>query len=138
MFCKEQVAQLRAFVPRIHAVGAELVVLGNGSPEQARWFIEDYGIETPVFTDPALASHKIVGAGKLSFFDPRTFLAGARATRAGFRQSRTKGSALQLGGVFVVTSDGEMPYRYLSRFAGDHPDPELAMAVIERAAAPVR
>lgn len=127
---------MRAFVPRLHAAGAELIVLGNGSPEQARWFIEDFDIETPVFTDPALASHKIVGAGKLSFFDPKMYLAGARATFKGFRQSKTKGSSLQLGGVFVITADSEMPYKYLSRFAGDHPDPELAMAVIEKAAAP--
>jgi hypothetical protein len=58
---------LRDFVPRIHAASAELVILGNGTPEQAKWFVEDYKVETPVFTDPKLASHAIVGARRMAF-----------------------------------------------------------------------
>jgi peroxiredoxin len=123
---------LRDYVPRIHAAGAELVTLGNGTPEQARWFVEDYGVTTPVFTDPKLASHAIVGAGRMAFPDPRTMMAGARAFTRGFRQTGVKGSATQLGGVFVITAQGDIAYRYLSRYAGDHPDPEEALAVLER------
>ena len=131
MFCKEQVAQLRDYVPRLHSAGAELVVLGNGSPDQAKWFIEDYKVETPLFTDPELRSHAVVGARKLNLFDPRTFLRGADAFRKGMRQGKTMGSATQLGGLFVITADGRMAYRFLSKFAGDHPDPEDAMMTIE-------
>lgn len=126
---------MRDFVPRIHAAGAELIILGNGSPEQARWFVDDYAVQTPVFTDPALVSHRIVGARRPLFLDPRTLARGAVAMRKGFRQTKTMGSAMQLGGVFVITSDGLMPYRYLSRFAGDHPDPEDAVRALEAAAA---
>ncbi|MEX0783646.1 MAG: peroxiredoxin-like family protein [Dehalococcoidia bacterium] len=125
---------MRDYVPRIHAAGAELIILGNGTPEQAKWFVEDYHVETPVFTDPKLASHAIVGARRMAFPDPRTVMAGVSAFARGFRQTGVKGSATQLGGVFVITADGRMPYRYLSRFAGDHPDPEAALAVLEREA----
>lgn len=127
-------AQLRDHVPRLHAVGAELITLGNGTPEQAQWFVEDYDVETPVFTDPNLTSHGIVGARRTSFPDPRTMMAGVTAFAKGFRQTGVKGSATQLGGLFVITADGRMPYRYLSRYAGDHPDPEEALAIIEREA----
>ena len=68
---------MRDYVPRIHAAGGELITLGNGSAEQAKWFVEDYGMETPVFTDPALKSHGIVGARRPMFVDPRTILRGA-------------------------------------------------------------
>ena len=125
---------MRDYVPRIHVASAELVTLGNGTPEQAKWFVEDYGVTTPVFTDPRLASHAIVGARKAAFPDPRTMMAGARAFTHGFRQTGVKGSATQLGGLFVITADGRMPYRYLSRYAGDHPDPEEAVAAVEREA----
>ncbi len=125
---------MRDYVPRVHAAGGELVVLGNGAAQQAAWFVEDFGMETPVVTDPDLVSHRIVGARKPMIMDPRSMLRAAGAMRAGFRQTKTMGSAMQLGGVFVITPEGEMPYRYLSRFAGDHPDHEVPVKALEAAA----
>ena len=122
---------MRGETPRIHAAGAELVILGNGTPEQARWFVEDYKVATPVFTDPDLRSHDIVGARKARILELGTIRAAIRARRAGFRQTKTMGSARQLGGLFVITPDGRMPYRYLSAFAGDHPDPDAALAQLD-------
>ena len=131
MFCKEQVAQLRDYMPEAQAAGGEIVVLGNGTPEDARWFIEDYEVTMPVFVDPELASHKIVGARKQNLFDPRSMLRAATAMRHGFRQTKTMGTTLQLGGLFVITPTGDMPFRYLSKFAGDHPDPKEAVAALK-------
>ena len=128
---------MRDFVPEVHEAGGEIVILGNGSPEQAAWFVEDYKIEMPVFTDPALASHAIVGARRPWMVDPRSLFRGAEAMRHGFRQTKVMGSAGQLGGVFVITADGRMPYKYLSRFAGDHPDPRDAVRAL-KAATPQR
>lgn len=124
---------MRGFIPRIHAAGGELVVLGNGTPEHARWFVEDYAFETPVVTDPALQSHRVVGArrGLLAVIDPRTFVAGFRALRSGLRQDKTRGSGTQLGGVFVVGPGDRLSFRYLSRYAGDHPDPEAPVRALE-------
>ena len=119
------------FTPRIHASGAELVILGNGTPEQAAWFVKDFHIETPVLTDPDLASHAIAGARRARLMDPRVFLRAAAAMAQGFRQTRTMGSAGQLGGVFVITPAGKMPYRYISAFAGDHPNPEDVLHALE-------
>ena len=125
---------MRDYVPEVHTAGGEIVILGNGSPEQAGWFVEDYKVEMPVFTDQALASHAIVGARKPRMMDPRSMFRGFEAMRNGFRQTKVMGSAMQLGGVFVITPDGRMPYRYLSRFAGDHPDPKLAVRALVGAA----
>ena len=33
IFCKDQAAALRAIVPEVHALGAELVMLGSGAVE---------------------------------------------------------------------------------------------------------
>lgn len=125
---------MRDFIPRIHEAGGELIILGNGTPQQAAWFIEDFGVTTPVYTDPELKSHGMVGARRPLFPDPRTMLRGLEAMRKGFRQTRILGSATQLGGLFVITPANEMRYRYLSRFAGDHPDPEDAVRALEAAA----
>ena len=118
-------------MPRIHAAGGELVIIGNGTPEQAGWFVADFTITTPVFTDPSLAVYKAAGTKKPAFLDPRSFLMSLRAMRKGYRQTKTQGKALQNGGVFVITPSGEVPYRYISDYAGDHPDPEAPVAALE-------
>lgn len=135
LFCKQQVAELAKETERIHQVGAELVVLGNGGPEHVRWFREDFGVTTPVFTDTTAEAYRMVGA-KRGFFtgaNPRTFVATLRAFRKGYRQTGTRGDRYQQGGVFVILPDGSMPYRYLSRYAGDHPPAGEVVAALERA-----
>lgn len=121
------------YIPRLHANRAELVILGSGSPDQAAWFVQEYAVTAPVYTDPALRSHAIVGAGRARPLDVRPLVRAVRAMRQGFRQTKTMGPPRQLGGVFVITSDGRMPYHYLSQFAGDHPNPDDALQVLEQA-----
>lgn len=134
MFCKQQVAQLRDYVPRIHEAGAELVVVGNGSPEHARWFIEDTGVDVPLYTDPTLKVYEAADArsGLLTSLNPGAIIAAVRTMLAGFRQSKTMGHGFQQGGVLVITSDGDVPYHYVSRHAGDHPDPEEIITALQR------
>ena len=124
---------MRGYVPRIHGAGAELVIVGNGTPEQARWFIEDFHIDTPVFTDPTLSIHRAVGARRgvqLSKL-PRLLVNAVRAMSKGHFQTRVLGDGQQLGGVFVIMPGGTLAYRYLSEVAGDHPDPEVVVSALE-------
>lgn len=109
------------------------MILGNGTPQQAQWFREDYDIGVPVVVDPERRAYAAVEAKRPAVLSPGTIAAGLRAFRKGFRQTRTMGDARQLGGVFVITSAGEMPYRYLSRYAGDHPRPADVVAALEKA-----
>ena len=107
-------------------------MLGNGQPVHAQWFIEDFQFTTPVVTDPELKSHAITGAKRVSKIpDPRMFVAATRAFVQGNRQTKTMGHAGMLGGVFVITPDGEMPFSYISQYAGDHPDPEAPVRILE-------
>ena len=135
MFCKEQVAQLGEMVVRIHDAGAELVVIGNGSPEQAGSFVEGQAVEMPVYTDPTLEVYRAVGArkGVLTILHPKTIVSWFRSLRMGFRQSSIQGSAMQQGGVFVVMPNGSVPYRYLARAAGDHPRPDVVLKALTQA-----
>jgi hypothetical protein len=123
---------LRDDIPKIHAAGAELVVIGNGTPQQAGWFAEDVGLPTPVLTDPTLEVYRAVDAkrGLLGVLDPRMFLRAFAALGGGFRQSGVQGDATQLGGVFVVGEGGTALYAYRSRFAGDYPDPEAYLEAL--------
>jgi hypothetical protein len=121
---------LRAYIPRIHAAHGELVIVGNGSVEQVRHFVADYALTIPVMTDPALGVYRALearrGGGGI-----RSIRNALRAMRGGFFQWRVLGDARQHGGLFVVMPGGEIAYQYVSELAGDHPDPEQAMVVIE-------
>lgn len=121
---------MRDHIPEVQDAGGEIVILGNGSPENARWFIEDFKVTMRVFVDPDLSSHKIVGARQQNLFDPRSMMRAGSLMVRGFRQTKTMGPGLQLGGVFVITPTGQMPFRYLSKFAGDHPDPKDAIKAL--------
>ncbi len=120
---------------RINDAGAEIVIVGSGSPEQAGWFVEDFDIPMPVYSDPSLSVYKAVGAKQSwwSTLNPRVMLNSVRAMRGGFRQTKRRGVPNQQGGVFVIRPDGSVPYAYLSSEAGDHPDPADIAAAVEAA-----
>jgi hypothetical protein len=125
MFCRQQVAQLRDAIPTIHSHGAELIVIGNGTPEQARHFAEGIDLETPLYTDPELATYAALGMSReiskhLAQL-PGTIGAAWKTWRQGFRQGAVLGDAMQLGGVLVVTRGGEVVFEHRSRHPGDHP-----------------
>ena len=133
MLCKQQVAQLRGYVERIRAQGAELVVIGNGNAAQARAFRDAEQVTFPLYTDPSLTSYRAAGLKRSlgSVLSPKVWLHGLSATVAGHRQSATQGDALQQGGVFVFDVGGVELYRYVSQEAGDHPDPDAILAALK-------
>ncbi len=125
---------MRGIKNEIEAAGARLVFIGNGDPAFARTFKEEWAPDCEVLTDPSTASYALLGArrGAWAVWSPRSWPAGLRAIRGGFRQSRTQGYAYLLGGVAILDSGGVARWRYLSRFAGDHPEPRKIVAALER------
>ena len=116
--------QLHRARDEIHARDAELFIIGNGAPSFARAFREDLEITTPLYTDPSLATHRLLGfrrGVRETLLSLAVYGAAVRALRRGFRQGWTRGDAWQLGGVLVVRPDGTMAYRHASAAAGDHP-----------------
>lgn len=129
---------MREITPQLHEAGAELVIVGNGSTQFAEGFVAEYEVATPVYTDPSRELYDALGtrrAGFLDLFRPRLWRNALRARRKGFRQHEVLGDGRQLGGVFIVLTDGEVAYRYLSGVAGDHPDPQEVLVALRRAVA---
>ena len=144
-------AQLRREVASIHQHGAELVVIGNGTADFAEAFRRDLELDTPLYVDPSCATYRALGmkrgvARTLGAWPIWVRMAGA--VREIIRQRRarlvlrwwarsipalrpgTYGDAWQLGGVLVVLPNGDVPYRYLSSVAGDHPPMSEVLAVL--------
>ena len=126
---------MRGIKKDIETAGARLVFIGNGDPAFARQFKDSLVPDCEVLTDPSTASYALLGTrhGRLVTLTPRSWPAGLRALRAGFRQSRTQGHAFLLGGVAIVDSTGVVRWSYISRFAGDHPAPAVILAALRQA-----
>src|SRR5262245_18582310 len=101
MFCREHVVQLHRQIDLIHAAGAELVIVGSGTPNFILGFRETTGYDGPMYSDPSLASYQAAGLkrGMWRNFMPQVTLHGIRALARGNFQGRTRGDPSQQGGV---------------------------------------
>jgi hypothetical protein len=140
MFCREQVARFGHELDRIEGLGARLIAIGNGTPEMAQDFVEQFGVKFSVFTDPQRASYRAAGLRTQNFLQlsglGTTLENGWRALKGGFRQGRTKGNPFQNGGVMVIDTDGTILMSHAEAVAGDLAEPRSVIDVLrERAAA---
>lgn len=123
---------MRDALPAIRGAGAELVIIGNGTPEQAAAFAAAQAPDIAVYTDPSLQVYRAVDAGS-RVFHPRVVPAALRAVLAGYRQRRVEGSPTQLGAVLIILQDGSIAWSYHSRWAGDHPSAAAIVDAVRRA-----
>jgi alkyl-hydroperoxide reductase/thiol specific antioxidant family protein len=138
MFCREHVVQLHREIDAIRRAGAELVVVGNGTPNFVAGFREITGFQGPIYCDPALTAYQAAGLhrGWTRVLRPSVLLRGAKTMRAGFRQGPTQGDAAQQGGVLVILPPGKLVYAHRSEAAGDNaPAAEVVRALQEATAA---
>lgn len=138
MFCRLQVAELLPIVPELEKLGARVVGIGNGTVEQAQWFVKELGIRFAILTDPTLKVYQRASflRGVASTLTPRALLAGIKAAASGhFQGLSVKGDALQQGGVLIVRPSGELAYSFSSDFAGHRPDPDSLLEALRGASA---
>jgi hypothetical protein len=116
------VVQVHREIDKLHAAGAEVIVIGNGAPHFIAGFRELTGWQGPIYTDPSLGVFEAAqlerGIGRT--LDPRGLFKTARALAGGHRQGRTQGDAWQQGGVLVVAPGGEIRWRHASARPGDN------------------
>jgi prostamide/prostaglandin F2alpha synthase len=122
LHCREHVAQLLAEVEAVRAAGAELYVIGNGSPSFIAGFREQTGWTGPVYTDPSLAVYRAAQLKRSvgSTLDPRSLTDAWKALRHGSRQGRTQGDQWQQGGTLVVAPSGAVRWHHASGRPGDN------------------
>jgi hypothetical protein len=129
MFCAQQVAEFRPHAKKLRENGVDTYVIGSGGPNFALGFSERMGGEIPVYSDQARASYQALEMrrGVCTLLDPRVLARGATAIFK-YRQRRVMGDNTQQGGTIVVKPDGSMPYKFISRYAGDHAKAEDVVA----------
>ena len=106
----------------IEGAGAKLVVIGNGQPFMAKAFRQDERIPFDLWVDPEMTAYRAAGLrrGITKTVSRHTLGHAWRALRKGHRQTKVQGDPWQLGGAFVISTEGVTVYEQISREAGDH------------------
>ena len=130
--------QLHRDRDRFASAGVRLVVIGQGTPDDAREFQARNHVEgLPMVVDSTRASYDAAGAKVATVNElvgPRVMARGTvSALRTRLPQTATKGHPAQLGGVLLVLPDGSVPYAHLSEDAGDNAGTDEILAAAERA-----
>lgn len=100
-FCREQLGDLKQAIPLITSAGVQPLVIGNGTPLMAEAFVEETGLELPLYTNPSRDVYRALGAkrpGIEALLHPRLWWNFVRAALRGKFPKRVQGDAAQLGG----------------------------------------
>jgi hypothetical protein len=135
IFCREQAAELRTIVDEAEKLG-RLAIISTGSLDHGRDFEKTHGEGLRSLVDSARRTYKVLSfkRGGMSSLDPRVYLRGIQAATKGFMQGRTRGDAMQQGGVLVVAAGGRPVFFQRSEFAGDHAHLEDILGALREAA----
>jgi peroxiredoxin len=120
--CRDHVIQLRADEPQFRAAGAEMTIIGNGSPSFIEGFRAETGWQGALYTDPTLAAYRAAELvrGVTNTLDPRALAPTLRAFLRGGRQGRTLGDQWQQGGVVVIEPGDKVVWHHASGRPGDN------------------
>lgn len=123
---------MRDVAPEIQRRGAELVVIGPGSPKEASQFAERSKLDATYLVSPDLAAYRAAGFKRslTGAVNLTTLKAGLEARRAGFKQGKIAGDVFQLGGAVVISREGEVLFEHSARHSADHVAPEDLVAAL--------
>lgn len=133
MFCREQVAQLRAAEDRLADAGAGIAAIGTGDAAYAREFKARRGIGFPLLVDDELASYRAVEARRgtvAAALRPSVVARGARALWRGSRQGAPGPAPLMLGATTVVRPGGRVALAWRNDDYADTPPVEAILRAL--------
>ena len=122
IFCRSRLAKLRQHNRALTAADVNVVVIGNGTVPMAEAFVEETGLDVPLYTDPTRQAYREAGMRRNFGLGPRAVLQAARAYAGGQRQGKTAGDVWQQGGVLLINAEGCIDYYLADTGAGDSID----------------
>jgi len=118
---------------RLEALGVEVVMISFGTPAQSRFWELETGVDFPMLFDPDQLVYKAYET-EWSFWRAwglASILEFIRLVRAGRRWRGVQGDSTQLGGDFLVDSDGLVQLAHYSMEPVDRPDIDEVIWQIE-------
>lgn len=114
--------------------GAQVMLVGMGTPEESSAFEMKFDIPFPLISDPKMQLYKAFGLKRVSTLEllsPSVAFKGILAMTKGHTIGIPIGDVRQLPGVFIINTNGRVVYSYFARDPSDHPDPDTILEALK-------
>jgi peroxiredoxin len=128
------VAQLRQKKQHFDQAGAQVALVGMGTPEESAAFEMKFNIPFPLISDPKGELYRAFGIKKVSTLEllsPFVAIKGLLAMTKGHTIGMPIGDVRQLPGVFIINTDGRIVYSHFASDPSDHPDPDTILKALK-------
>lgn len=125
--------ELRDDWRRFEEAGLGIVAIGQGSAARSREFRARMALPFPLLADPRRLAFRAYGLWQMSLREEANMTSLARVVQATIKHGVAASSdqdMRQLGGAFVVGTDGIVRYAHRARRASDHPPHDALIAAI--------
>ena len=122
-FCREHAADLNEALDELEASGGTVAAIGLGTPAHAADFRKLSGIRFPLLVSEDTSAHEAMGLERgnwLKVLGPQNIAGAIRARRKGHTAKRTGADMSQLGGTFVVGTDGRIVMAHRASGSADN------------------
>lgn len=115
-------------------LGARVVLVGLGTPEETAAFKKQFHVPFPMIADP---EKRLFKAFHLKQATPASLLSvgmavkGLSALARGHGIGIPKGDVRQLPGVFIIDTDGRIRYRHYAKDPADHPSADDLLGFLQ-------
>jgi peroxiredoxin len=122
--------QLRGDRVKFSRAGANVALIGLGTPERAKWFREEQAIRFRCLADPDVSAHRAYGLTRGSLrqvMGPQVYLRWMKArilSDISLPSAKFGEDVMQMPGTFVIDTDGIIRYVHRNRDVTDNPPNE--------------
>ena len=114
--------------------GAQVVLVGMGTPSESVEFAAKFNVPFPIVADPEKKLYrkfKLKQMSTLGFFSPSLALKGIAALVGGHGIGIPQSDVRQLPGVFIIDTAGQIVFSHFSNDPADRPDSKTILAALE-------
>lgn len=134
MFSRQRAAALMEIKNDVEANGAKIVIIGSGTPEQAKNYATDFKVDLDIYVDKSLQTYNAFSL-KRGFFKTlgwKSLKCGFRTMKKGFHQGWSAGDLWQQGGVFIMGPGKQMIYEHVEEYAGEPLDKDAILQTLKK------
>jgi peroxiredoxin len=124
---------LRARKADFEKSGAQVVLVGMGTPAECAAFLKKLDIPFPMIADPQQALYRQFHLKRMSalvVFLPAVAIKGLAAMARGSGIGKPIGDVLQLPGVFIIDSGGRIVFSHQPAGPADHASPDMILSAL--------
>ncbi len=124
MSCREHLAQLREHEKELDRLGAVVLGVSFEEPAVIARFAQRESLPYPILSDPerrAYRTFRLERGGRAQVWSPNAVRTYARGLLRGRLPHLPRADITQLGGDFVLDSQGRVVYEYRSEESADRP-----------------